>query len=363
MVYKRFTHKKILISLLLVSFFSFSGSAHANILTNVQSGTVDLIRLINRIPFVQKVKNDFCAQYFLAVQNNTWKQSEFRVDFGKTICGQAVNILTSTAEKFVPAAAAIKKVDQNPVFPVQNKINPISATSTLPAPLIDNSVSDGSVLKSGEIIYWTNIERSKNDITLVSLSENSILSKIASERVADMFAKEYFEHVSPTGDNVSKNAARDGYKYITIGENIAFGNFGSSRELVVAWMNSPGHRANILNKNYTQIGVAATEGMFKGEKVWIAAQIFGRPLSDCKMPDPSIKTSITQYTNTANGLSTKLQQIKTELNTNDPQTYNAKVAEYNSVAQTFNDLITKIKTITVDYNKAIEDFNACIKTV
>ena len=141
-----------------------------------------------------------------------------------------------------------------------------TSTATLPGGLSGTTTENGVSLNDSEILYWTNIARSDNG-GLAALNEDTTLDKIATIRVEDMFAEQYFDHYSPTGDNVSLEANANGYSYITIGENIALGNFGSSRDLVTAWINRPGHRANILNTGYTEIGVAAEQGIYQGSEI------------------------------------------------------------------------------------------------
>lgn len=193
-------------------------------------------------------------------------------------------------------------------------------TAYLPGGLSGTTTQNGVDLNSSEIIYWTNINRGDNG--LPSLDENNTLDTIAAIRVADMFAKQYFDHYSPTGDNVSLEANANGYQYITIGENIALGNFGSSRDLVDAWMASPGHRANILNTSYMEIGVSAEQGMYQGNEVWIASEVFGEPLSKCTEPDGSLKQEIASSTGMTN---TELQTLVNE--------YNQQVAAFNACIQ------------------------------
>jgi uncharacterized protein YkwD len=92
-----------------------------------------------------------------------------------------------------------------------------------------------------------------------------------------MFENQYFAHESPTGEKVSDLAKKFGYDFLLIGENLAMGNFSSDEDLVLAWMESPGHRENILNEKYQEIGVAVKKGIFEGKEVWIAVQHFGLP--------------------------------------------------------------------------------------
>ena len=69
-----------------------------------------------------------------------------------------------------------------------------------------------------------------------------------------MVDQNYFSHTSPTYGTPFQMLTSFGVSYRTAGENIAYGQ-RTPREVVTAWMNSPGHRANILNASYTQIGV------------------------------------------------------------------------------------------------------------
>ena len=70
----------------------------------------------------------------------------------------------------------------------------------------------------------------------------------------DMVDQNYFSHTSPTYGTPFQMLTSFGMSYHAAGENIAYGQ-RTPREVVAAWMNSPGHRANILNASYTQIGV------------------------------------------------------------------------------------------------------------
>ncbi len=339
------------ISLLMLIFYATPFVSQASILDNVKSGFSGIISVIKN-NIIQKVEGDFCNQYILSVSNGSWKQDEFRVKLGKNICSKYKG-----SNETVPVSIV------NFSFLPKTNIVP----STKKENLADNNVVDtdtntgNSNIGGNQIIFWTNSERNKNG-GLTSLSGNKLLSQIAKIRVDDMFAKGYFEHVSPSGDSASKEAESVGYKFITIGENIALGNFNGAEGLVDAWMASPGHRANILNKNYTEIGVASEEGMYNGQKVSISAQIFGKPLSLCESPNESIKTQISNYKNSAENLFSSMTQIKNQLNTLTGTTKIEKAAEYNSDASLYNNLITEMKKLTIEYNNQVTVFNNCVKT-
>jgi uncharacterized protein YkwD len=334
--------------------------ANASILSNFTDGLTDLKGLVNRSIVI--IKNDFCYLYTVSVSSGDWAANDFRAKIGATFCaGYKIQIGEGTTEQ-TPAERAIEISN----ISKQNATNNLVQNNYLPNPLFGNTNASGNKLNSSEIIYWTNIERAKNDNGLKALTENSILTLIALSRVQDMFDKGYFAHISPTGDSASKMATRDNYKYITIGENIALGNFGGSRDLVNAWMNSPGHRANILNQNYTEIGVAAIEGLYKGQKVWISAQIFGKPLSGCTSPETALKDRISKDKVYAESLNTNMKNIQAQLqaiNSFDTATYNIKAAEYNNLAKLYNNLVAEIKTLTATYNLEVQKFNDCIKTI
>lgn len=103
-----------------------------------------------------------------------------------------------------------------------------------------------------QVIDLTNAQRKKNG--LPALQMDTALSKVAKTKANDMQQKNYFSHTSPTYGSPFDMMRDFGVSYKTAGENIAKGQ--TSPEAVVnAWMNSEGHRKNILNANFTHIGV------------------------------------------------------------------------------------------------------------
>jgi len=92
---------------------------------------------------------------------------------------------------------------------------------------------------------------------LSALTENTALSAVAQAKAQDMRDNHYFSHTSPTYGTPFEMMTSFGIRYQTAGENIAMG-YSSPQAVVDAWMNSAGHRANILSASYTQIGVGYT---------------------------------------------------------------------------------------------------------
>ena len=107
-----------------------------------------------------------------------------------------------------------------------------------------------------QVVELTNQERTKNG--LQPLEVDYELSKVAREKSRDMQVNNYFDHNSPTYGSPFDMIRSYGINYRTAGENIAMGQ-RSPDEVVNAWMNSPGHRENILNSSFTHIGVGYVE--------------------------------------------------------------------------------------------------------
>jgi hypothetical protein len=101
------------------------------------------------------------------------------------------------------------------------------------------------------LLLETNNQRGGNG--LGGLTINQQLDSAAQAKANDMAARNYWSHDTPDGQSPWTFFTAAGYEYQTAGENLAYG-FDTSLNTVVAWMNSPGHRANILNNTYTEVG-------------------------------------------------------------------------------------------------------------
>lgn len=111
-----------------------------------------------------------------------------------------------------------------------------------------------------------------------ALSVNPLLEKAAQLKAQDMAAKGYFSHNSPDGKTPWYWFDFIGYSFKYAGENLAI-NFQDSKEVNDAWLASPEHKANILNPQFTEIGIATAAGMYDGKKVVFVVQLFGTPAS------------------------------------------------------------------------------------
>lgn len=107
-----------------------------------------------------------------------------------------------------------------------------------------------------QVVELTNIERKKQGLPELQVDMN--LSKVAHLKSEDMQKNHYFDHNSPTYGSPFDMMRNFGISYSAAGENIAQGQ-RTPEKVIQAWMDSPGHRANILNPSYTHVGVGYVE--------------------------------------------------------------------------------------------------------
>ncbi|MGH8856013.1 MAG: CAP domain-containing protein [Telluria sp.] len=108
------------------------------------------------------------------------------------------------------------------------------------------------------------------------VSWNQQLGEAALAHSRDMAARRYLSHRARDGSQPADRAARAGYPWRRIGENIAFGP-GSPEAVVAGWLDSPGHCANIMNPGFTEMGAAYGIGAEKRSGIVYWTQLFGRP--------------------------------------------------------------------------------------
>lgn len=129
-----------------------------------------------------------------------------------------------------------------------------------------------STINSQQILQLINQERNTQGLT--SLVLNNKLVNTANDKANDMFSNNYFDHNSPIGKSPWYWFSKNGYQYLYAGENLAM-DFYDSKEVVSAWMASGSHRANILNKNYKEVGVSVQKGEIQSRQTTIAVLLFG----------------------------------------------------------------------------------------
>jgi uncharacterized YkwD family protein/spore coat assembly protein SafA len=135
------------------------------------------------------------------------------------------------------------------------------------------NIPEAAPLKSfeDEVIRLVNVERVRNG--LMTLQTNWQASRVARIKSQDMINNKYFNHISPVYGSPFKMLENFGLRFSAAAENIAKGQ-RTAQEVVNSWMNSPGHRANILGKSFTQIGVGVAKDA-SGVLYW--TQLFLKP--------------------------------------------------------------------------------------
>lgn len=263
---------------------------------------------------------------------------------------------------YADIADAVESFALNESFTEQEALMNVDPEVTFAEPLVSTeSDLSGQLSQSGVYIY-TNDARTDNGLS--ELSMNTKLNNAAQAKVTDMFARQYFEHVSPLGRDVSDLADDVNYAFLAVGENLALGDFEDNQTLVQGWMNSPGHRENILGKSFTEIGVAVGKGDFEGVETWLAVQIFGRPLSDCPAVDSVLADNIEVSKKIIASFGLALIEARREVEEYQPKTtvaYGALVDDFNNLVQQYNTMAETIKSMVNTYNSQVRAFNSCIE--
>lgn len=362
------------------TFFSFTNKVEASSLNlnffTIFSKTADEIsqRVSDMITYLANQKkyifNDF-------TDPNTYVSWTIPEDFEKTISTLIIPNTATTTKVITGKPVAVnsqsvpdvKLTIVKPPVTTTNQVttpvpglilNPAPLTPSVPVVVVPKAIpgADSNILK------YTNEERI--DKGLKALTNNSLLDTIARLRVDDLFENQYFEHESPKGQSAPVIAKNQGYSYLLIGENLAMGNFGGDRGIVDAWMDSHGHRANILNSKYKELGASQRVDIFKGNKVTIAVQIFGDPANVCSKPSSTTKNLITTSTASITQLQLQAKDMYDNItvlkNTPgiDQSYYNQKIQEYNYFAKSINEAVVNLKIMVEQYNSQVNQYNKCI---
>lgn len=233
-----------------------------------------------------------------------------------------------------------------------------------PPPLKIQKENPESFLTHSGVIEWTNIQRQRYG--LPKLLENEKLNTSAELKIRDMFKKQYFAHNSPSGLGVGDLVKKAGYEFIIIGENLALGDFEDDEILVQSWMDSLGHRENISNSKYQEIGAAVLRDSFEGRVVWMAVQHFGLPLSACPQPNQLLEVEIKLNQNKIDELHQDLITLNKKIKSTRPKRgalYKELIEQYNALIFQYNELVEQTEFLINQYNKQVSLFNECVVEV
>ncbi len=139
-----------------------------------------------------------------------------------------------------------------------------------------------------ELLNQTNQQRAAAGLPALRL--DSRLNQSAGLKSQNMFAENYWAHVSPSGIQPWYWFGQAGYKYRYAGENLAR-DFDTTSGTVAGWMDSPGHRANMLNTHYTDVGFAVVNGTLLGGETTLVVAHYGALVSATVAAAPAPATA------------------------------------------------------------------------
>lgn len=225
--------------------------------------------------------------------------------------------------------------------------------------------SNYSNITKENILAIINEERNKNKLR--SLRFDNELGLSAQKKADEMLTKGYFSHETPDGKDFTYFIDYGGYDFMRVSENLARGEFSTSRDVVLAWMNSPTHKANIFDGIMVDTGIGIVFGKYKGVDQYMIVQHFGRPRGACPLIDRSLEPDIKILTARGKLMYAEIQKIQVNidaiLNNNPNATLRdsaktmekdlqAKISEYNNIVDTLQER-------TLEYNTQAKAFNAC----
>ncbi len=149
-----------------------------------------------------------------------------------------------------------------------------------------NTLAYATSMSSGSLLSATNSQRTNNGKAALSL--NAQLSSAAQAKANHMVANNYWSHTTPDGQEPWVFIQNAGYSYNKAGENLAYG-FATSSDAVAGWMNSPTHKANLLDSAFNEVGFGfANSPNFNGDgQQTVVVAMYGQPQVLAATPTPS----------------------------------------------------------------------------
>lgn len=177
-------------------------------------------------------------------------------------------------------------------------------------------LGDTATIHATELLVDTNAQRNK--VGLSDLQLDDALSRAAFLKAQDMFSEQYWAHESPSGTPPWKWMGDVGYSYSYAGENLAK-NYATAQTTVNAWMKSPTHRENVLNKEYTEVGFAVMDGELQGDETTLIVAFYAAPITAAATQQTTSGGLITNFS-APEGASTPLTYFGSALNSLSPVT-------------------------------------------
>jgi hypothetical protein len=168
-------------------------------------------------------------------------------------------------------------------------------------------LSYATEIGSSSLLQATNSQRKAHNRPALTI--DSKLSSAAQSKADDMAKRNYWSHNTPDGKEPWVFLQQSGYSYQKAGENMAYG-FATSKDTIKGWMNSPGHRANLLDESYQQVGFGfanVANYQDSGPATIVVAE-YGTPLGTDNTSPASVNSARTVLTNQATAVN-RLQNI------------------------------------------------------
>ncbi|MCY9549485.1 CAP domain-containing protein [Lysinibacillus xylanilyticus] len=188
---------------------------------------------------------------------NQWSNQKWYVNLPQTQAPENNQTTNNNSQTTTNNNTQTTQKDNTATKPAQSKPAQSKPAQSKPSTTTNSDVN----AFEQEVVKLTNAERTKAG--LAPFKTDDKLMAAAREKSQDMQSKKYFSHTSPTFGSPFDRMKALGITYKSAGENIAQGQ-RTPQEVVQAWMDSPGHRANILNAKFTHIGV----GYVKSGNYW-----------------------------------------------------------------------------------------------
>ena len=176
-----------------------------------------------------------------------------------------------------PAAAATPQPAPTVAAPIETPVTPTleaaPASTVQSAPARLAPVEQGVLVPSKAAALLEKMNAARTEAGLPALERADTLDDVALARGRNLIANGYFDHYGPDGESAFSELGARGVRYRLAGENLARNNYIESRTVQAAFdglMASPGHRANILEPGFSQVGVAALQN----GKIWIYVTVF-----------------------------------------------------------------------------------------
>jgi len=261
-----------------------------------------------------------------------------------------------------PNKTRANQISKSPAEPIASKptisksvnLKGISQDLTTAEPLILPYEKSETFLSIEGVLSHTNSHRREEGLNALRL--DSELNKVAYAKMEDLFAKNYFAHVSPDGIGPKELIEQFDYPFLLIGENLAKGNFQTDKRLVQAWMDSPGHRENIMKPSFQEIGIAVGQTLDNGRSVWISVQSFGTPASSC--PSPTQSDELLEEKNYLDDESLALEELRIEIAGTNNRSW---IEDYNYRAEQFNQRKDDFNREVERHNQQVEQARLCIE--